>query len=91
MRVEIYSDVACPWCYIGKTRFERALGAFPGGDEVEVVFRPYQLDPNAPAQAEPMREYLTRRFGAGAGAMADRVAANARGDGLCWTTTAAWR
>lgn len=82
MKVEIYSDVACPWCYVGKARFERALGAFPGGDEVEVVYRPYQLDPDAPAEAVPMLEYLERRFGAGARAMADRVSQSARAEGL---------
>jgi predicted DsbA family dithiol-disulfide isomerase len=82
MKVEIYSDVACPWCYIGKARFERALTAFPGAEAVEVVYRPYQLDPGAPAQAVPMLEYLERRFGAGARAMADRVTENARSEGL---------
>jgi predicted DsbA family dithiol-disulfide isomerase len=82
MRVEIYSDVACPWCYIGKARFERALEAFPGAADVEVVFRPYQLDPNAPTKAVPMLEYLERRFGAGARAIADRVSETARREGL---------
>ena len=82
MKVEIYSDVACPWCYIGKARFERALAAFPGGAGVEVVYRPYQLDPSAPAQAEPMLEYLERRFGANARAMAGRVVETARSEGL---------
>ncbi len=82
MKVEIYSDVACPWCYIGKRRFERAMSAFPGADGVEVVFRPYQLDPEAPAPAVPLREYLARRFGPQAGAMAGRVAETARGEGI---------
>lgn len=82
MKVEIYSDVACPWCYVGKARFERALGAFPGAAAVEVVYRPYQLDPAAPKQAVPMLEYLERRFGAGARAMAGRVVETARGEGL---------
>ena len=52
MKVEIYSDVACPWCYIGERRFTRALAAFPGAGELEIVFRPYQLDPRAPTRAE---------------------------------------
>lgn len=82
MKVEIYSDVACPWCYIGEARFERALAAYPGAEDVEVVYRPYQLDPHAPTDAVPMLEYLERRFGASARAMADRVTENARGDGL---------
>ena len=82
MKVEIYSDVACPWCYIGKARFERALGAFPGADEVEVVYRPYQLDPSAPTKAEPMLQYLERRFGPRARTLADNVAENGRSEGL---------
>lgn len=82
MKVEIYSDVACPWCYIGKRRFERALTAYPGAEGVEVVYRPYQLDPGAPTPGVPMREYLTRRFGPGSAGMADRVVETARGEGL---------
>ena len=45
MRVEIWSDIACPWCYVGKARFEKALAAFPHRDEVEVVHRSFELDP----------------------------------------------
>lgn len=82
MKIEIYSDVACPWCYIGKARFERALAAFPGADAVEVVYRPYQLDPQAPREAVPMFEYLERRFGPGGRRMADRVIQEAKGEGL---------
>jgi predicted DsbA family dithiol-disulfide isomerase len=82
MKVEIYSDVACPWCYIGKARFERALDDFSGAEDVEMIYRPYQLDPGAPHQAVPMLEYLERRFGANARKMADRVTENARSEGL---------
>ncbi|HEY0995250.1 MAG TPA: DsbA family oxidoreductase [Gemmatimonadaceae bacterium] len=82
MKVEIYSDVACPWCYIGKARFERALGAFAGAAGVDVVFRPYQLDPATPRAAVPMFQYLEQRFGPGAGGMVARVADTARQEGL---------
>ncbi len=81
MKIEIYSDVACPWCYIGEARFNRALRAF-GAENVEVVYRPYQLDPGAPREAVPMLEYLERRFGGSARAMADRVTENARREDL---------
>jgi predicted DsbA family dithiol-disulfide isomerase len=81
MKVEIYSDVACPWCYVGKARFERALGAF-AGEPVEVRYRPYQLDPGAPEAAVPMLDYLERRFGARARTMADGVSDTARAEGL---------
>jgi predicted DsbA family dithiol-disulfide isomerase len=62
--VEIWSDVICPWCYIGKRRFERALGSFEHADEVEVVWRSYELDPSAPAirEGDPA-ERLARKYG----------------------------
>jgi predicted DsbA family dithiol-disulfide isomerase len=82
MKIDIYSDVACPWCYIGQARFERALGELAGRDAVDVRYRPYQLDPRAPASAEPMFDYLERRFGPQARAMANRVIETARGEGL---------
>ena len=73
MKVDIYSDVACPWCYIGQARFERAVGEFAAADELSVRYRPYLLDPGAPADAVPMLDYLERRFGARARAMANHV------------------
>lgn len=82
MKVEIYSDVACPWCYIGERRFERALAAFAGAEDVEVVFRPYQLDPSAPVVAQPMADYLTKRFGRPVDAMLTQVSGVARGEGI---------
>ena len=48
MQVEIWSDVVCPWCYLGKRRFEQALQGQPFAEDVEIVHRSYQLDPNAP-------------------------------------------
>ncbi|HEY3877379.1 MAG TPA: DsbA family oxidoreductase [Trebonia sp.] len=49
MRVDIWSDVVCPWCYVGKARFEKALSAHPRRDEVEVVYHAFELDPDYPA------------------------------------------
>src|SRR6476660_5351029 len=82
MQVDVYADIACPWCYIGADRFERARKTYADGDRVEVVYRPFQLDPNAPERAEPMMQYLARRFGSQANAMADRVIQMGRADGL---------
>ena len=73
MKVEIYSDVMCPWCYVGERRFARALEAFPRADEVEIVFRPYQLDPNAPETPMPQTEYLEQRYGRRASGMHGQV------------------
>jgi predicted DsbA family dithiol-disulfide isomerase len=50
MQVEIWSDIACPWCYVGKRRFESALAGFEHRDEVAVLFRSFELDPTAPAE-----------------------------------------
>ena len=47
--VEVWSDIACPWCYVGKRRFAAALHAFPHCDQVEVVWRSYELSPETPA------------------------------------------
>lgn len=63
MQVDIYSDIVCPWCYVGERRFFQALAAYPQADAVDVRFRPYQLDPDAPDAAEPTTAYLERRFG----------------------------
>ncbi len=52
MKVEIWSDVLCPWCYIGKRRFEAALAGFAHRDEVEVSWRSFELDPHAPRAHE---------------------------------------
>jgi len=52
LKVEIWSDVVCPWCYIGKRRFESALERFPHRDAVEVVWRSFELDPTAPPRRE---------------------------------------
>ena len=48
MKIELWSDFACPFCYIGKKRFEKALSEFPHKDQVEVIYKSYQLNPNAP-------------------------------------------
>ena len=66
MRIEVWSDVVCPWCYIGKRRLERALESFPHRDEVEVVFRSFELDPTAPqVGTESIEEALGRKYGGG--------------------------
>src|SRR5687767_770477 len=48
MRIDVWSDIVCPWCYIGKRRLERALADFEGRDQVQVFFRSFQLNPHAP-------------------------------------------
>ena len=48
MKVDIWSDVVCPWCYVGKRRFEEAAAAFAHGDELEIEWHSFELDPSAP-------------------------------------------
>ena len=64
MQVEIWSDVVCPWCYIGKRRFEAALAAFAHRDEVAVVWRSFELDPTAPPERTgDYASRLARKYG----------------------------
>lgn len=63
MRIEIWSDVICPWCYIGKRRFEAALAAFPHKEKVTVVWRSFELDTKSPPQySETLIEMLSRKY-----------------------------
>ena len=82
MLVEIYSDVVCPWCYIGERRFAKALDSFTGADDVEVVFRPFQLDPDAASTPSPLLDSLRAKFGPNARAMTERVTAAGAGEGI---------
>jgi predicted DsbA family dithiol-disulfide isomerase len=64
MRVDIWSDVICPWCYIGKRRFETALGRFEHRDEVEVVWHSFELDPTAPVRRPgTLTDLLAAKYG----------------------------
>ncbi len=86
MKVEIFSDIACPFCYIGTRRFAAALAGLSRKDEVEVTWRSFQLDPTAPRRAEgDLLDHLTRKFGVSrdeARAMNDRVISMGHGDGI---------
>ena len=69
MKVEIWSDIVCPWCFVGKRQFERALAEFEHGDAIEVVWRSYELDPRAPAEREgTYAERIARKYGLETGA-----------------------
>lgn len=63
MKVEIWSDIACPWCYIGKRHFEQALSKFPQRESLEVIWRSFELDPEAPARhTQPTVELLAAKY-----------------------------
>jgi predicted DsbA family dithiol-disulfide isomerase len=84
VKVEIWADVVCPWCYIGKRRFEAALAQFAHHDDVEVVHRSFQLDPSAPrGVTRPTREVLAEKYrGADLDQMFRRVEGIAAAEGL---------
>ncbi|EWM17420.1 FrnE protein [Kutzneria sp. 744] len=86
VRVDVWSDIICPWCYIGRRRFEQALAGFEHRDQVEVVHHSFQLDPTYPAgRTELSTEMLSRKYGmdvAEAAAMESKMEATAAGEGL---------
>jgi predicted DsbA family dithiol-disulfide isomerase len=86
MAVEVWSDVVCPWCCIGRAHLQKALAEFEHGGSVEVTWRSFELDPGAPAIATaPLAEQLGRKYGgtpADIEAMFEGVTARAAAVGL---------
>jgi len=88
MKVEIWSDVVCPWCYIGKRRFEQALAQFAHRDDVELIWRSFELDPTTPPSPATPGAYVERlaaKYGRSlpeAQAMLDSMTATAATEGL---------
>jgi predicted DsbA family dithiol-disulfide isomerase len=88
LRIDIWSDIACPWCYIGKRHLEQALGRFAHQAEVEIVWRAFELDPSAPRILDSSQTYaerIARKYGtapAQAQIMIDRMVDTAAKDGL---------
>jgi predicted DsbA family dithiol-disulfide isomerase len=92
VRIDVWSDLVCPWCYIGKRRLEHALKDFPQASDVEIVHRSFQLNPSAPAgTSSSRRAYLMAKYGWSA-SKAEDVDANmertAAADGLEYHLTA---
>jgi len=64
LRLDVVSDVICPWCHIGRARLARALGKLSsGGIAVQVTWRPFELNPDMPPEGMSRRDYRTRKFG----------------------------
>lgn len=86
MKVEIWSDYICPFCYIGKRKFEAALEQFPHREHVEVVYRSFELDPNSERNVEfDIHDLLANKYGMSrdkAKEMSDNVGAQAKSVGL---------
>ncbi|MBA2280489.1 MAG: DsbA family oxidoreductase [Acidimicrobiia bacterium] len=65
LRVDIWSDVVCPWCHVGKASFDEAVRRLGWGPaDIEIRYRAYELDPSVPPGGYPLGEYLRRKFGA---------------------------
>ncbi|MQY21084.1 DsbA family oxidoreductase [Nocardia macrotermitis] len=78
VQVEIWTDINCPFCYLGKRRFEQALAGFEHREQVEVVHRSFELDPTlAPGHSGPVIEHIAEKYGISAA----QAAANERGIG----------
>lgn len=86
MIIDVWSDVVCPWCFIGKRRLEKALSTFAHKDEITIRHRAFQLDPNA-LETLPTSQVLSEKYGvdeAGVKSMQANVCAIADGEGLCY-------
>jgi predicted DsbA family dithiol-disulfide isomerase len=92
MEIEIWSDVVCGWCYLGKRRLERALQRFDGRDEVRLVYRAFELDPTRPVgTTESVQTVLHAKYGwtpAQVEAAGDQIQALAAEEGLVYRRTA---
>jgi predicted DsbA family dithiol-disulfide isomerase len=92
LQVQVWSDIACPWCYVGKRRFEAALARFEHAADVELTWRAFELDPSAPA-ARLQQDYaqrLAKKYGKTrdeAQAMLDRMVGVAQAEGLAFDFT----
>jgi len=86
MQIEIWSDVVCPWCFVGKRRLEQALAGFEHRDDVEVVYRSFELDPSAPQHGHELTTgVIARKYGRSEDEMRDmqqQLIDTAAGDGL---------
>jgi predicted DsbA family dithiol-disulfide isomerase len=84
--IDVVSDVVCPWCFIGKRRLEAALEQYakeqPDAPAPVITWRPFQLNPDLPAEGMPRAEYVARKFGPRGGAVYERVSMVGRQVGI---------
>jgi predicted DsbA family dithiol-disulfide isomerase len=88
LQIDVWSDLACPWCYIGKNRLDRAIASSPHAESIGVRIHSFELDPGLPDEATPNLDVVAAKYGlspAQAERMEDKVAAIAHRDGLLFT------
>jgi predicted DsbA family dithiol-disulfide isomerase len=89
MLIEVWSDISCPWCYLGKHRLEQAIAGSPHAGSIDLVFHSFELDPTASTQPQPLLDMLAAKMGVSpddARAMDDRVGGMARAEGMPYTS-----
>lgn len=89
MLIEVWSDISCPWCYLGKHRLEQAIAGSPHAGSIDLVFHSFELDPTASTEPQPLLDMLAAKMGvspADAAQMDDRVGSTARAEGLPYTS-----
>lgn len=91
IKIDIVSDVACPWCYVGKKRLEKAIEAWDG-IPVEIEWHPFQLDPNIPSEGLDRDTYLMQKFGnlEGPLAMTERLKVSGKEEGITFNFGTEW-
>lgn len=82
MKVQIYADIVCPWCYIGALRFKRSLHSFSDPGSIELTYQPFQLDPEALDEPEPLERHLRRKYGRHAPEMMEAATLAAHEEGV---------
>lgn len=82
LRIDVVSDIICPWCFIGTRRLEQALAALDGAAAVTVTYHPFLLDPSIPPAGVDLRERLRKKYGADPETMFARVEGAARESGI---------
>ncbi|MFV0523529.1 MAG: DsbA family oxidoreductase [Acidimicrobiales bacterium] len=83
VHIDIWSDVVCPWCYLGKRRLERAMGELEWADEITIRWRAFQLDPTATSEPKDLAASIDKKYGPGAFAsMSQRLGALGEAEGI---------
>tara|TARA_R110000744_G_scaffold1498_6_gene5290 strand:- start:645 stop:1334 length:690 start_codon:yes stop_codon:yes gene_type:complete len=91
IKIDIVSDVACPWCYVGKKRLEKAIAQWDGA-EIEIEWHPFQLDPSIPKEGLDRDTYLTNKFGSldGPLEMTNRLVESGKEEGITFNFGNKW-
>jgi predicted DsbA family dithiol-disulfide isomerase len=82
LKIDLFTDIVCPWCLVGSVRLDKAIAALPAGIEVDVENHPFYLDPNTPAEGVVVADMLREKYGREPKEMWERVEGEARSSGI---------